>query len=142
LKSFLHQEQALPTNGDGKMPQFYLATDQDGMRHLLTVATEASKMDPNMVSLEIGSDKTSIQNALQELLTEADKAKKAASLAEIPEETEEFFEKAELKQPAPISTESYAGWSLKLEEVWDNLPLAHKLHFGARAMEAAREKLG
>lgn len=85
------------------MPQFYLATDSNGYRHLLTVGTEATKMDPDAKSIEIGSDKTSIQTAMQELLTEADNARLAAlvevNTSDIPEASEEFFQKAKLVEP-------------------------------------------
>lgn len=36
---------------------------------------------------------------------------------------------------------SYSQFSASLEESWEKLPLAHKLHFAALAMEEAREKL-
>lgn len=103
------------------MPQFYLATDKDGYRHLLTVATEATKMDPNMKPLEIGSDKSSIQTAIQELLREADTLKhiingqhKADEAEDAPTEPTGLhlnpapYRKQDVYDPAPVLPDTMA----------------------------------
>lgn len=62
--------------------KFYLARDAEGFRRLLTVQTEAKAMDKSFAELEIGTDKPSLQAALQELLTEADMANRGSADAE------------------------------------------------------------
>jgi hypothetical protein len=42
------------------------------------------------------------------------------------------------KAPAPPS---YTDWSIAIDDVWDKLPLARKLHFAADAMECARDAI-
>lgn len=43
--------------------------------------------------------------------------------------------------PPPVQAPSYTEVSLKIEEVFENLPLAQQLHFAAIAMENARKRL-
>jgi len=55
---------------------------------------------------------------------------------------DEFAVVVERNDPPVAPTGSlpnYADWSSNLEDQWEKLPLAHKLHFAALAVEDARE---
>jgi hypothetical protein len=45
---------------------FYIATDQDGKKHVLTVEAEARKIDKNFVEVDQPNDKTSLKAMIQE----------------------------------------------------------------------------
>lgn len=87
---------------------FYIATDTNGKKHALTVEAEARKIDKNYVTIDQPNDKASLKALIQEsfdtihaLDNQIAALKKELALADIPEEDEEFFEKATLRQPAP-----------------------------------------
>lgn len=129
------------------MPQFYLATDQEGYRHLLTVATEASKLDPNMKPLEIGSDKTSIQKAVQELLTQADTARMQAAqqvTIEVDTSIPSSYDGMNIPSPQPVSEPpkpDLVKQSIDLDEAFNAAPVPHQLDLAALAMENARTEI-
>jgi hypothetical protein len=91
---------------------FYIATDKDGRKHVLTVHGEALKIDKHCVEIDQPNDKASLKKLIQEsfdhihLLEQKissllDQQIEDIDTSDIPEEGEEFFEKATLRQPAP-----------------------------------------
>jgi hypothetical protein len=45
---------------------FYIATDQDGKKHVLTVATEAKAIDKDFLEIDQPNDKAALKHLLQE----------------------------------------------------------------------------
>jgi hypothetical protein len=119
----------------------------DGRKILKTRYDEAHKLDPNSTQIEIPVDKQGLMEFAQEALDVEYQLRKqletvAAATAEPTwdeiknSNTPEMQAKArELMQP------SYSDYSLKIEEEFEKLPVAHQLHLAAVAVENARKAL-
>jgi hypothetical protein len=111
---------------------FYTATDADGRTHWEKTQADARAINKNFEQVDVPVDKPGLHvwlNAMQQKLDE-----------ERSETFEHGFDAGAQRvinsQPEPDP--SYTNWSVKLDEEWDKLPLAHQLHFAAMAMERAR----
>lgn len=108
---------------------FYLATDEQGFRKLRKTQDEARKINKDFAKIDIPTDATGLMSAIQELLTLAD----AAVL-------NQNVQRAQ-PTPAPVKQQSYSERSVQIDEVFNNLPLAHQLSLAASALETARSHI-
>lgn len=116
---------------------FYIATDENGQRQLRGTQADAKAVNKNFEQVDIPTDKTGLMAYIQDLFTKID----GSAPVEAPE-VEPSDGEAELPAEPAVRTPpvqpSYTEWSVKIEDAWDKLPLAHQLHFAAIAMENAR----
>ena len=104
--------------------KFYLCR-VDGRRRLLTRQDEAKAADPSFEKFDIPVDQEGLKAFVESLSDQIDEAPAQDLVAN--------------SEPERESSPSYSDITVKLEEVWENLPLAMKLHFAALAVEDARE---
>lgn len=137
---------------------FYLATDQEGYRHLLTRKDEAAKLDPDYKSLDIEPNKEAMQIALQELLTEADEARRNSSVTDVsdlpnviacPEPKDSHMGcptchgrwYVRIEKPTEPSQPDPTRQSIDLDAAFAAAPVPHQLDLAALAMENARQEI-
>lgn len=116
---------------------FYIATDKNGMRQLCTTQADAKAIDKDFVQLDIPTDKASLRDAIQELLTEIDSMAVAYQQAVEPERAPDpvFVQPtAQTVSPAKQALETREQFN----EAWGSFPLALKLHYASSACEDAR----
>lgn len=107
--------------------KFYEVETDEGPR-LVGTQLDAKKFTKHARTVEIPTDKEGLMKYVNEL--------RAFAVAE----GELNVEATIAKEPATAKT-GYTEWSVGLDEAFDKLPLAHKLDFAAKAMEAAREAI-
>jgi hypothetical protein len=116
---------------------FYLALDDEGRRQLRGTQADAKAVNRNFEQIDIPTDKAGLMAFVQELYNEIDNSGTHPGdpdlLAPEPEPVLD-------PRPVPV-VETYTATSVSLDEQFAKLPLAHKLHFAALAMEDARERL-
>lgn len=90
---------------------FYIATDEDGFRHIKPTQALAVGINKDFVQIDIPTDKAGLMEAVQELLTKIDVLEKSGALSDAPEpEVEASVEPVEETAPvpaeAPVASES------------------------------------
>lgn len=122
--------------------KFYLGTDENGKRTLYPWEKDIPK-GVKAPEIDIPTDKTGLMKAIQELLTEADEANTQAmqGLGTAVSVLHEHLEEKAAQTEEEFKAKDYAAWSCRIEDSWDKLSLAQKLHFASLAMEDAREQL-
>lgn len=96
---------------------FYLCNGQE----LVGTQADARKLDPNYVQIDIPTDKPSLMAFVNEMYSRTGVV--------------------EAQVVTPVREPSYTDVSIALEDSWEELPLAMKLHFAGLAMEEARISL-
>jgi hypothetical protein len=104
--------------------------DTDVGPQLVVRKDEAKKLDPQYRQVDIPTDSDGLRNHLNALM--AIQKARSEDVKSIPVEFTDY------KPPAAAS---YVHTSVALDEQWEALPLARKLHFAALAMEDARNAL-
>lgn len=99
--------------------KYYLANGQ-----YVGTQADAKKLDPNFQTVEVPQDKEGLMGYLNSLVSYQ------AEIEVAPDESPPL-------PPEPLKP-TYAAVSIALDDEWENLPVARKLHFAALAMEAAR----
>ena len=102
---------------------FYTAIDELGRKHLVGTQADARAINKQFEQIDIPTDKAGLMAYVQDLMDQVG-ASEAPAAVSVP-----------VQAPAPPS---YAHYSVKLDEEFEKLPIAHQLHFAAMAMENAR----
>ena len=127
--------------------KFHIARNEEGRRIVHTVASEAKNEDPNFVSVDIPTDKPGLQKWYQEELDKIDEIAGDSS-SEANEEIEtESAACVILDTPGAVTADLIMAMppderSMLIESLFDALPTMTQLHYGARAIEEARDKIG
>lgn len=116
--------------------KFYLCRI-DGKRRLLTRMAEAERADPKHRKIEVPTDQERLAKFIEGLFELIDRRPGA----DVPEREESTSETGVGTTNLPVREQTYAETTIKIDEAWEALPLARKLHFAAMAMEDAREIL-
>lgn len=111
----------------------------EGRIVLETTQAQAKELDASFKPLEIPTDKDGLKKFAEVLFNRNPSAVAAATDAEEALPAPET-PKVEV-EPAPPKPAPYAEVSIKIEEAFENLPLAQQLHFAAIAMENARSAI-
>jgi hypothetical protein len=106
---------------------FYTALDERGHRQLRGTQADAKAVNRVFEQIDIPTDKPGLMAFVQGLYEQIDNAYPAATP----------IEPALVEPPKPCPVQQ----SINFDEQFDELPLAHQLHFAAIAMENAREAL-
>jgi hypothetical protein len=106
---------------------FYTATDADGRTHWEKTQADARAINKNFEQVDVPVDKPGLHVWLNAMQQKLDEARQEVDAVE-----------GTLAATVPEPDPSYTNWSVKLDEEWDKLSLAHQLHFAALAMERAR----
>lgn len=133
---------------------FYIATDIDGKKHALTVATEAAKIDKDYVEIDQPNDKASIKSLLQESFDHIHELEKQinslqhdSQIAEVTIPSDPVVNLLDptvsdqiraTSAPSPSRPGGYIGWSIETEANFARLPLAHQLSLAEGALARAR----
>lgn len=118
--------------------KYYLCR-AEGRIVLETTQAQAKELDASFKPLEIPTDKDGLKKFAEVLLNRNPSAVDAVTASEVaPQVQESPKQEAEPAQPKPAP---YAEVSIKIEEAFENLPLAQQLHFAAIAMENARSAI-
>ena len=115
---------------------FYEAVDQEGYVHLVGTQADARAINKDFTQVDIPTDKTGLMNYVQQLLRQIDDACVRFT------EREENPPVESVDPPKITEREvSYTERSIEIDEIFQNLPLAHQLSLAALAMENARAKV-
>lgn len=114
---------------------FYFVIEPGPERmHCVATQAEAKAINKDFVQIDVPIDKLGLRDWIQKMIDELSTPKPP-----IPTMVEVA---PPLGPPELIITESYAEQTLKIDDLWDQLPLARKFHFASLAMEEGRDILG
>lgn len=117
--------------------KFYLCMTPEGRKRLVTRQDEAKKLDKEAKPIDIPVDQAGLKAAFEELFDQITDLEKGESLSS---GEAEVLDSRPGASPPPAG-ESYSEKSNRFEDEFDAMPLAQQLHFAAKAMENARERL-
>ena len=127
--------------------KFHVARNGEGRRIVHTVAAEAKAEDPGYVSIDIPTDKPGLQTWYQDQLDEID-----ATSSNTSPEADGESEPAGATPPVPSASGAVTAdlimamppdqRAMLIEDLFDKLPTMTQLHYGARAIEEARDAIG
>ena len=112
---------------------FYLCNGNE----LAGTQADAKKLDRDYVQHDVPTDKSGLMAYINKLMNET--REDALGIGD-DYSAGQPAEKGDDTPPAD-ARESYTHQSIALDDAWEGLPLARKLHFAALAMEEAREKV-
>lgn len=116
---------------------FYLATEPGGRERIVGTQADARAVSPSFVQTDVPTDKAGLMAYVQDLMDKA-----AEAPAPDPEPDAAPSEEAPPPPCPPVPPPvPYTQRSLDIDEIFENLPLAHQLHLAALAMENARSRL-
>jgi len=127
--------------------KFHVAKNSEGRRIVHTTAADAKSDDPQFVSVDIPTDKPGLHEWYQKQLDEID-AQAGGSSSDTNEETDSASAAsfdgitsgavtADLIMAMPPDQRA-----MLIEDLFDKLPTMTQLHYGARAIEEARDAIG
>ena len=127
--------------------KFHVARNEEGRRIVHTVAAEAKAEDPKFVSIDIPTDKPGLQEWYQRQLDEID-AQTGGSPSDANEETDSGnAASCDGNTSGAVTADLIMAMppdqrAMLIEDLFDKLPTMTQLHYGARAIEEARDAIG